>query len=425
MKNWLIIITIIFSYSFAYANTNQKTGGDLSITAIVNNYPITIYDINQRLSFILSTTGLTPDSKTSAQLANRVLNNLIDEQLQIQEAEKNNIIISDSEIDAAISQIEEGNKKPKGSLIAFLENKNIDPETLREQLKAQLAWGKYIQNKITPTLQVSDSELKRYTEQYLYKQKNVEEALIATIEIPNLTVISKQFGNDNAAQFAAKLTEQLRGGVDFEQLAKQLNISSAGNINQSWVPIAALPPELGMAVKNTTPPTFLNPIKVAGGFQIVLVRERRLADYSMNGEVLFKEIILKLSPNAIKSEVDVLMSIAKNVQKHAGSCTNLDVAGATELAELDFEVKYLRINLSDLSPQIRAITRNLKIEQTSEPFATPDGIRLLKLCEKTTMDLPKSEKEKLLIQIKEDKLRLEALRRLRALKQKSFIEVKN
>jgi peptidyl-prolyl cis-trans isomerase SurA len=406
-------------------NQINSDKNDFTITAIVNNYPITIYDINQRLAFVLSTTGLNPDSKTSSQLANRVLNNLIDEQLQMQEAEKNGIVIDDAEIEAAIEQIEKDNKKSSGSLIAFLQSKEIDPETLRSQLKAQIAWGRYIQKKIAPTLQVSDSELQRYTEQYLYKQKHVEEALLATIEIPNLTIISRQFGNDDAGQLAAKLTEQLRGGVDFEQLAKQLNISGAGSINQSWVPIAALPPELGIKVKSATPPTFLNPVKAVNGFQIVLVREKRFADYSSNGEVLFKEIMLRLEPNAVKSEVDVLMSIAKNVRKNAGSCTNLDVAGATDLAELNFDVKYLRLNLSDLSPQIKPLIRNLKIEETSEPFATPDGIRLLKLCEKTTSALPKAEKEKLMLQIKEEKLRLEAIREIRSLKQKSFIEIKN
>jgi peptidyl-prolyl cis-trans isomerase SurA len=215
-----LIISLLFQSSFAQS---AVAADNLDVAAIVNDYPITFYDVEQRMKFVIVTTGIKADSKTSGQLANRILNNLIDEQLQLQSTKKYGINVNDEEIDAAISKIEADNKKPKGSLLKFLASQQIDEATLREQIASQIAWGRYVQSKIMPKLRLSDSEINRHIEQYMQKQKNVEEAYIATIEIPNLSIISKQFGDDDAGGLANKLTQQLRSGVD---LCKLVTIST-------------------------------------------------------------------------------------------------------------------------------------------------------------------------------------------------------
>ncbi len=394
---------------------------NLKVAAIVNDYPITMYDIEQRMKFIIATTGLKTDSKTTGQLANRVLNNLIDEQLQLQESIKANINVGDAEIDAAIGKIEADNKKEAGSLLGFLGASGIDVQTLREQIAAQIAWGQYVRRKIVPKLQLSDSELSRHIEQYIQKQRSVEEVLVANLDIPNLSITAKQFGKDDAAGLAQKLTQELRGGVDFGELAKQLNASSA---QPAWVQLAQMPPALASLVRATEAPAFLDPFQTVNGYQIIFVQEKRLGDYRINAEVLFKEIILHLENDATKQDVDLLMNIAKNVRKHSGSCNKLDVAGATDLEGLDFEVKYMRANLSDISPQIFPLVRSLAMGETSEPFATPDGIRLLKLCEKVEKPVDQKLKDRIAIQLKQEKLQLEAIRALRELRRHAFIDVR-
>jgi peptidyl-prolyl cis-trans isomerase SurA len=415
-----LIIGLLFQSLFAQP---AVAADNLDVAAIVNDYPITFYDIEQRMKFVIVTTGIKADAQTSGQLANRILNNLIDEQLQLQSTKKYGINVSDEEIDAAISKIEADNKKPKGSLLKFLAAQQIDEATLREQIASQIAWGRYVQSKIVPKLRLSDSEINRHIEQYMQKQKNVEEAYIATIEIPNLSIIAKQFGDDDAGGLADKLTEQLRSGVNFATLAKQLNLGGESAISANWLPLAQMPPPLANAVRAVKAPAVLDPFKTVNGYQIIFVEKKRLSDYSINAEVLFKEIILHLDNNATQMDVDILMAIAKNVRKNAGTCDKKDVAGATELQELNFEVKYLRTNLSEISAQILPIVLGLQVGETSEPFATPEGIRLLKLCEKVQKDIDKDIEKRINAQLKEEKLRLEAMRELRELRRHAFIDV--
>ncbi len=416
----MIIGASVASYASPSGQNNN-----LKVAAIVNDYPVTMYDIGQRMQFIMLTTGIKTDSKTTGQLANRVLNNLIDEQLQLQESKNININITDAEIDAAIAKIEADNKKEAGSLLRFLDANKIDIETLKQQLSAQIVWGRYIQRKIVPKLQVSDSELNRHIEQYMQKQRKVEEVLVATIDIPNLNIISQQFGQDDAGGLAAKLTEQLRNGVDFQTLAKQLSTTSTEPATTpTWIPIAQMPPPLATVVRATNAPAFLDPFQTVNGYQIIFIQEKRLGDYQMNAEATFKEIILHLKADATKQDVDLLMNIAKNVRNHSGSCNKLDVSGVTDLETLDFEVKYLRANLSEISPQIFPLVRGLNINETSEPFASPDGIRLLKLCEKTETPISNKLKERITVRLKQEKLQLEAVRALRELRRHAFIDVR-
>jgi peptidyl-prolyl cis-trans isomerase SurA len=396
-----------------------------SVAAVVGDVPLTHYDIQQRMRFLIATTGLKVNEKTSAQLAGRVMNTLIEEQLQLQAGKKSGITASAEDIAAAIARIEADNKKEAGSLRTFLERQEIDPTTLETQIAAQLVWSKYLQRTIVPSLQISDSELSRYIQQFTNKQRSIEEVQVASIDIPNLTLATEQFKADDAAGLAEALTAQLRAGVDFNTLAKQLSSTSPVSVaGAQWIPLKQLPPELGTMLRTLTPPAVLNPFKTPSGYQILLVQDKRTVDYRTNAEILLKEIILKLAADASAKEVDVLMAIARTVRKDAGSCTMKDVSGVTDLQGLEFEVNYSRTKLAELSSQLFPLIRGLQVGDTSEPFATPEGIRLLTLCEKIELPMSDTEKERLSVQLKEEKLRLEATRLLRTLRRDSYIDIR-
>ena len=59
-----------------------------SIAAVVNDDIITSHDLRQRVLFILATTGAQRDEQTLVRIQRQALRNLVDEHLQMQEAEK-------------------------------------------------------------------------------------------------------------------------------------------------------------------------------------------------------------------------------------------------------------------------------------------------------------------------------------------------
>ena len=80
-------------------------------TAIVNGDIITGTDVSQRLALIVAANGGEVAEEEKQRLRLQVLRNLIDETLQIQEAEANEISISEEEVDATFRQVAQQNFK--------------------------------------------------------------------------------------------------------------------------------------------------------------------------------------------------------------------------------------------------------------------------------------------------------------------------
>jgi peptidyl-prolyl cis-trans isomerase SurA len=393
---------------------------DFTVAAVVNDHVITRYDINQRIRFILATTGLKPDPQTINGLFPRVMSTLIDEQLQRQEVTRANVAVEPEEIEEAIGRIEKDSKRPAGSFSMFLSQMNIDRETLEAQLSAQIGWSKLMQKRILPQLKISEQEMSRALEQNASAGRTMEEVKLASLVLANVEGAS----DAKTEMLAKQVVKQLKEGASFEAVARQLTSPQLTTLSPTWVPVMQLNPTLAEVVGKLTPPAVADPVRTPAGYQIVLLQERRSVAVQGDAEAMFKEIILKLPATATPEEVDVLMAIARNVRKNAGSCTTKNIADVEELKELDFAVDYTRTRLKELSPQVLPLVRTLSVGETSEPFATPEGIRLLQLCEKTVLPVPEPDRKRVERKLKEQKFTLEALRALRDLRRDAYIDVR-
>ncbi len=410
---WMLVVLLPI-YANAAANPFR-------VSAVVGDYAVTHYDIQQRLRFIAATTGLDTTPESIGKLYPRVLNTLIDEALQRQEASRFNISVSKSEVSQAITAIEKERGKPAGSLVAFMQENAIDSTTLHDQIEAQIAWSKLLQQRLLPKITVTESDIETHIQQLQQQKSGVDEVQIASLLLPATEFDTKA----EAKTLADMIVGKLRSGVSFEALAGQLSSGQLSSSSPVWAPVQSLDPNIASALKPLTPPAILDPIFTPEGYRILLFRDKRRADYRLNAEGLFKEIILSLEAGATRQEVDLLMTIAKEVRKHSGDCHSKNVADITNLENLDFDVSYTRTRLSDISSQILPLVRGLRVGETSEPFATPEGIRLLKLCEK--VDLPVSEKarDKHSRTLKEEKFQMEAVRYLRDLRRSSFVDIRD
>ena len=84
----LIIIHLIFVMSVKYSftqDTNEKIEL-ISIVAIVNDEPITMLDLDARFKLIIISSNLPNNEKTRKNLYGQVIQSLINEILQSQEA---------------------------------------------------------------------------------------------------------------------------------------------------------------------------------------------------------------------------------------------------------------------------------------------------------------------------------------------------
>ncbi|HZD25386.1 MAG TPA: SurA N-terminal domain-containing protein, partial [Alphaproteobacteria bacterium] len=90
------------------------------IAAIVNDEIVSGYDIEQRIDLVLATTNLQHPEETRRRLRHQVLRTLIDERLQMQEARKLNLKVTDEDLQRAYRYLERQNNIPQGQLDEYL-----------------------------------------------------------------------------------------------------------------------------------------------------------------------------------------------------------------------------------------------------------------------------------------------------------------
>lgn len=396
----------------------------VGIVAVVNEDMISSLDLEQRMRLALATTGLSDTPEVRQRLQGQILRSLIDERLQLQEAKRQNISVSMEEIDGAITNINRQREMPEGTFETFLKGRGVPLETVREQLRAQIAWSKLVYQKFRNRVRISADEVAREQKRLTIGQ-DVSEYQISSIVLS----VDRPEDDKNVRELAEKLTSEIRQGAIFQALARQFSAGGKDIVEQNqyrWVQMHQLEPSLAKGLANVQVDGVTEPIRTLTGYHILKLHDKRTTNLAtaFDSEVVLKQVSMRLKPDAETREAEVLLDIAREVARHPGTCTEKEVAGITDLDDLAFEVAFQRVSFRQLQPQLQAMLANLRVGDVSEPYATPDGIHFVMLCERVEMqaDLPPADnvREKLF----QDKLELEAIKRLRSLRREAFVEIR-
>jgi len=125
-----------------------------AIRVIVNDVPITDYDISQRARLITLT-----QRKSSSVAKREAKEELIDDRVMLAEAERMGIDISPSQVDNAFGNIARNVKMSPGQLSKALRQGGVNPDTLKSRLKAQLAWSQIVQARFRGKIEVDESDI--------------------------------------------------------------------------------------------------------------------------------------------------------------------------------------------------------------------------------------------------------------------------
>lgn len=143
---------------FAFAAVVLASGrgfADQMIVALVNDEPISAYDVSQRMRFLAMTSGQKP----SKALRKKVVEELIEERLKFQEAKKLGVSVSDEQITQTLEGIAKRNKMPMSRLVAGLKQSGVNIRTFRDRIKAALIWRQVVQRKFRHQVSVSAAQV--------------------------------------------------------------------------------------------------------------------------------------------------------------------------------------------------------------------------------------------------------------------------
>lgn len=390
----------------------------LRIAAIVNDEVISVQDLDQRLDLAVAATGQPNTPELRRRLRDQVLRGLIDERLQMQEANRMKMSVAPEELDQAIRQLERQNNIPEGRFEEFLTRQGGSIQALNQQLRAEIAWGKVVRRRVLPAVNITDDEVELAVQQ-LKRDAGGNEALLAEI----LLLVDNPEQEDEVRRNAVRIIEQLRGGATFPAMARQFSngsTASAGG-DLGWVRPGSLPEEVEEVVAKLSPGQLSEPIRSTTGYHIVLVRERRKIRIGnpADAEVVMKQITFPLSQSASRAETDATVSLARAVYDSVSGCSDLDRA-AREL-QLKGATDLPRQKVGELPPRLRPIAADLEIGKLSPPVPSETGLNMYMVCERKEAS-SEPDRERIRMQLANARIEQGARRLLRDLRRDSVVE---
>ena len=151
---------------------------EVSIKILVNDDPISDYDIDQRERFLAITTQQEPNPA----LKKEATDMLIDERLQLQQARKLGVTTDEADVTKILEGMAQKNNLDVDGLATALGRAGVNIRTLKDRIRAQIAWQEAVQRKFRRDVQIADSDI----------DKAVSEAGAETGAAPESTLQLKQ-----------------------------------------------------------------------------------------------------------------------------------------------------------------------------------------------------------------------------------------
>jgi peptidyl-prolyl cis-trans isomerase SurA len=392
-----------------------------SIVATVNGDVISRGDVRNRRRLFALSAGMPITPELMDRLTPQVTKQLIDEKLRLQEMQRRKIVVSDKDIADAIKTVETRNNMPPGALRQKLTAQGIDMLTLIDQIRVQLGWTRVIRQQLGPQLNPSEADIAD-REASIKAQTGQMEYRPAEIFIP----VDDPAHADEARNFAETAIQQLRAGAPFAVMAAQFSQSQAAleGGDLGWVQPIQVDPEVADLLAQMPVGAISNPVRVAGGYDIVTLRAKRQIGNDPATFITVRQVFLKfatpLDPQAPTEAQRQTLERAKQISASAHSCDEMEAANKAAGNERPADPGEVRLD-SVGPPQFRAMLEGLQPNQASQPVVASDGIAVVMVCTRTTKNLGIPTREELGDQIVEQRAELAARQMLRDLRRRATI----
>lgn len=151
----LVAVAALLLTGFVIATATLGMAQEVSIVVLVNDDPISDYDIAQRERFLAITTQEQP----SPELKKKATDQLIDERLQMQQGRKLTLSVDEDDVSKILEDMAKKNNLDVDGLTQALAKAGINIKTLKDRIKSQLMWQNVVREKFRHDVQISDTDV--------------------------------------------------------------------------------------------------------------------------------------------------------------------------------------------------------------------------------------------------------------------------
>jgi peptidyl-prolyl cis-trans isomerase SurA len=131
------------------------------IVAVVNGEIITFQELQQQIRLVV---GQTPDPATAEKIAPQVLDSMIDDIVLRQEAQRLNIVVSDSEVENEVRQFKVRRRLSDEDFERSLRLQGLTPEQFKERSREDIVKHKILGYMVRRKVVVTQEEIDAYLE---------------------------------------------------------------------------------------------------------------------------------------------------------------------------------------------------------------------------------------------------------------------
>ncbi len=390
------------------------------IVALVNDEPISAYDVVQRLRLTLASIGGVRDQKQLARLQEQVIRNMVDDKLKLQEAKKFEIEITDKDAEEAFARQAENFRMTPEQFEQYLARLGIAKQTYLDQMKPEIAWQQLVQGRLGPfavaSQEEAEAELERIKASAGQPQYHVSEIYL---------LVDNPSKEAQIRDTAKRLVEQLRKGADFAAVARQFSqsASAAAGGDMGWVTADQLSPRLAEVLAHLDVEEVSDPIRLGGGFYILRLNDRRrvLEADPLDARVELRQIALSFDDKTTQEDQLAFVERFEKLRDRMNDCAKIGEYAA-ELGVKDFGSLGM-VRLRDLPRQLRGMLVDLPIgKPIRKPVRIEDGMRIFFVCKREKPEVHVPTLDEIVARLEDQKLAMMARRYLRDLRRDAIVD---
>jgi peptidyl-prolyl cis-trans isomerase SurA len=395
-----------------------------SIRAVVNEGVVLDSDIASSIRFYKQQAASNRQSLPADDvLAKRVLEELIDREVQRQRATEIGIAIDANGVNRAIDQISRNNNMNTLQFRQTLQQQGYDYDLFRQNIEQELLKQRLIEREVQPRIRVSAQEIDDFIEgvkgdaedQLRYR---IQHILIAIAPSASAEEIQAATNRANTS------LEKLKAGADF---AKEAATSSDGaralqGGDLGWRTLQELPNFLSNALRNMKPSEIGGPLRSANGLHIIKMVERQTNDQTQLEELLVRHIFLAGNGADIRQKLVVARQrlISGESFDQVAAQISEDPNSADNGGELPW------FSSGQMPKEMEDMARGLKEKQISQPFRTQFGWHLMELLDQRTRSIgDEALREQANNSLRQNKIEQETQRWARQLRDESFVDIRS
>ncbi len=359
-------------------------------------------------------------------LINQLMERLILENLQLQQAQRRGVEVDDENLTRAVLSFAERNQMTIEQFQEQLLLDGMSYREFREDIRNEMLIQRLQRNLVNRRITISDHDIEAllaspYYQQLLSDEFRVGHILLAVADGAGEAVI------DAAAAAAATIVEDLRAGADFQEtaIAKSAGARALEGGDMGWRRAGELPSLFGDQVIELDVGETADPIRSASGFHVIQLLEQRGAGVQTEDQALVRHILIL--PSEIRT-MDEAEAASRDIHEQLLAGADFCALSAEHSEDPGSALNCGDLGWSTGDQFVPKFVEELQATATgefSEPFLSEYGWHVLEVQERRREDMGEEALRDMAVQILHRRRFDEELQEwLKEIRDEAFVEVR-